>query len=80
LTVSVKDFGRGMAPPKKGSTPGLGLIAMRERAELIGAQLRISSVPNVGATVTLSMPVQQYEPALETPEHQKLDEVISAHS
>ncbi len=39
---NVKDFGCGMMPSKKGK-PGLGLIAMRERAELLGGDLNISS-------------------------------------
>lgn len=81
LTVKVKDYGRGMLHPKKGSNdPGLGLIAMRERAELIGATFNISSVPNVGTTLTLSMPIRQQEQAAETPENQTLEEVVSRKS
>jgi signal transduction histidine kinase len=56
LTVTVRDFGRGMTPTKKGAKPGLGLIAMRERAELLCAKIDISSVPNAGTTVTLVLP------------------------
>lgn len=80
LTVKVKDFGRGMAPSKKLATPGLGLIAMRERAELIGATLSISSVPDISTTVTLSMPVRQHDTVFEKPEHQFLNEVASGTS
>src|SRR5581483_10180511 len=39
LTVNVKDFGRGMAVNKKIGKPGLGLIAMQERAELLSGRL-----------------------------------------
>jgi signal transduction histidine kinase len=81
LTLKVKDYGRGMSNSKKGNnTPGLGLIAMRERAELIGAKLAISSVANVGTTLTLSMPVRQQEQTFETPEDQILEEVVSRKS
>jgi two-component system sensor histidine kinase DegS len=37
--------------------PGLGLLGMRERAALIGAQLTIASVPTMGTTVTLTVPL-----------------------
>jgi signal transduction histidine kinase len=77
LTVKVKDYGRGMLQHKKGSTPGLGLIAMRERAELIGGDLQITSVPNEGSTLTLSMPVRQPEQTFERSQHQTLEEVVS---
>jgi signal transduction histidine kinase len=77
LTVKVKDFGRGMLHNKKGSTPGIGLIAMRERAELIGGDLQITSVPNEGSTLTLSMPLRQHEQTFERSQHQTLEEVVS---
>ena len=81
LTVNVKDFGTGMVESKK-SRPGLGLIAMRERAELLSAKLNISSVPNGGTTVSLTMPVRQEDFASETTqdessEDESLEEVVS---
>ncbi len=39
---------------KKGS---LGLMSMRERANLIGASLKIESKPGQGTTVMLEMPL-----------------------
>jgi signal transduction histidine kinase len=62
LKVSVKDFGRGLEIPRKGYKPGLGLIAMRERAELLDATLRMSSEPNSGTTVSIEMPLKQEDP------------------
>jgi signal transduction histidine kinase len=59
LTVNIRDFGRGVTPAKKGSKPGLGLIAMRERAEILGGKLHISSSPEAGTTVSLKMPLKQ---------------------
>jgi signal transduction histidine kinase len=63
LTLTIADFGRGLAAPKKGEKPGLGLIAMRERAELLDATLQISSEPALGTTVSLEMPLKQEAPA-----------------
>jgi signal transduction histidine kinase len=64
LKLTIKDFGRGLEMPKKGDRPGLGLIAMRERAELLDATLDISSEPSVGTTVSLEMPLKYDEPAV----------------
>ncbi len=47
LTVNIRDFGRGMAPEKSRKL-GLGLIAMQERADLVGGKLNFSSVVNAG--------------------------------
>ncbi len=59
LTVNIHDFGSGMPHVKKGGRPGLGLIAMRERAEILCGKLQIRSVPDAGTTVSLSMPLRQ---------------------
>lgn len=81
LTIKIRDFGRGMLHSKKSNNqPGLGLIAMRERAELIGAKLAISSVPNTGTTLTLTVPVQQQEQTQDRQESQTLEEVVSRKS
>jgi signal transduction histidine kinase len=80
LTVKVKDFGRGMPPVKRASNPGLGLIAMRERAELIGATLEISSVPNGGTTVSTILPLGREGHVSEVLEDENLEEVVSRTS
>lgn len=80
LTVKVKDFGRGMVHHKKHGTVGLGLIAMRERAELVGGQLSVTSAINEGTMVTLTMPVRPFEQLSDTPGDQILEEVVSRKS
>ncbi|WP_377266836.1 sensor histidine kinase [Peterkaempfera sp. SMS 1(5)a] len=59
LTASVTDDGTGMPPhlggPKPPST-GMGLWDMRERADLLDAQLRISTSAGGGTRVTLRVP------------------------
>lgn len=57
LTVRVKDFGKGMPVQKKSDKLGLGLIAMRERAELLHGELEVSSVPNTWTMISLTMPL-----------------------
>lgn len=77
LTLSVRDFGHGLPPVKKGDKPGLGLIAMRERAELLNGKLQVISAPNAGTTVTITMPLTSDDNVGETAEEHSMGEVIS---
>ncbi|HKN86522.1 MAG TPA: PAS domain S-box protein [Nitrospiraceae bacterium] len=53
LTLEVKDNGRGIAEEKILYPHSLGLLGMRERAELCGGSVTIVGRPNAGTTVTL---------------------------
>jgi signal transduction histidine kinase len=52
-SATIADDGRGIAA---GSTPGLGILGMRERAEAIGARLGIAPGPGGGTVVTVHVP------------------------
>jgi two-component system, NarL family, sensor kinase len=55
VRVTVTDNGRGFqADPAPGNAAGQGILGMRERARLIGGDLRIDSAPGKGTTVTVS--------------------------
>ncbi len=54
LRLTIEDHGRGVTPA---SRPGVGLAAMRERAELIGARLTISPSSGHGTRVCLELPL-----------------------
>ena len=58
LTVRVRDDGRGMAPPivDEGRPGHFGLPGMRERAEQMGAVLRLWSREGAGTEVEIRMP------------------------
>jgi signal transduction histidine kinase len=59
LMINVKDFGKGLPPAKKEKGKrGLGLIAMRERAELLGGSIDVHSAPGSGTTISLTMPLR----------------------
>jgi signal transduction histidine kinase len=75
LTLSIRDFGSGLPSVKKGTEPGLGLIAMRERASLIGGQLRIDSVPNGGTTVSVAVPLTTEEVVGDSTQEERIGEV-----
>jgi signal transduction histidine kinase len=54
LELEVEDHGAGFAAEKL--QRGIGLVAMRERAELIGGSLAISPRPQGGTKVRLQIP------------------------
>jgi PAS domain S-box-containing protein len=54
--ISIEDDGRGFDTQSTVAMSGIGLVSMRERAEIIGGQLLISSVEGKGTSVTLSLP------------------------
>jgi len=87
LTVTVMDFGRGLktdgvnadplkADNKGSSRRGLGLIAMRERASLLGGRLEVHSTPGAGTTVELIMPLLQTEPAQPASDEEELEAAV----
>lgn len=55
--VQVKDDGRGFDPDAEEGAGHFGLASMRERSELIGATLDVSSTPGRGTTVRVSLPL-----------------------
>lgn len=59
LEVGIRDNGEGFRPATAVSTTmsGLGLVGMRERAEVIGARLTITSEPGSGTDVKLVIPL-----------------------
>jgi signal transduction histidine kinase len=61
LVISVTDDGVGFDMPERADAltdlGHFGLVGMRERAELIGAQLTIRSARGSGTTVELKVPL-----------------------
>ena len=61
IHVTVRDDGRGFEPTA--TTAGFGLAGMRERVELLGGALAVSSIVGEGTTVTATLPVTRRPPA-----------------
>ena len=57
VRLTVRDDGRGFDPQAKAD--GFGLAIMRERAELLGGRLEVSSAPGQGTQIVLDLPVRQ---------------------
>ncbi|RLC79045.1 MAG: hypothetical protein DRJ03_03080 [Chloroflexi bacterium] len=60
VRLVVQDDGRGLLPANlpdpSGDDGGFGLIGMKERASLLGGEMRISSVPGEGAQIKVIVP------------------------
>jgi signal transduction histidine kinase len=56
LQLEVEDRGRGIQ--LGGTRRGLGLVAMRERAALVGGTLDVTAIPEGGTRVTLRVPAK----------------------
>lgn len=59
LELEVEDHGKGILPEKNGR--GIGLVAMRERAEIIGGKLELLQPAVGGTTVRLRIERQKVE-------------------
>ncbi len=59
LELEVEDRGKGFAPPA-GHT-GIGLVAMRERAEILGGTLKVTAVNGGGTLVQIQIPREKAE-------------------
>jgi signal transduction histidine kinase len=59
LELEVEDHGKGLAPEKNGR--GIGLVAMRERAEIIGGRLELLQPMDGGTMVRLRIERQKVE-------------------
>ena len=63
VALRVRDDGAGFSPERQAARAGhLGLLAMRERAEVFGGWCRIQSVPGAGTTVDVWVPAHPSVP------------------
>jgi PAS domain S-box-containing protein len=56
IVLEVRDNGVGISEEQLGRADALGLIGMRERASLIGGEVRVEGVPGRGTIVSLRAP------------------------
>jgi signal transduction histidine kinase len=61
LVVAIRDYGTGIVHDRRGRTPGLGLIAMQERAEMLNGHLTVEKPTGGGTVVRLTIPLPQEE-------------------
>ncbi len=60
VRLSIVDDGQGFEPNHVHSqTPGLGLVGMMERVQLLGGQIRIKSAPGKGTAIQAFLPLKK---------------------
>jgi PAS domain S-box-containing protein len=57
--LAIKDNGRGITESEKSGAHSLGLLGMRERANLIGAQIDIIGIEGKGTLVAMRIPISE---------------------
>ncbi|MEP7199964.1 MAG: GAF domain-containing sensor histidine kinase, partial [Chloroflexota bacterium] len=60
LLLQIHDDGRGVRADEIVGTRSLGLLGMRERAELLGGEFNIRGAPGAGTTVTVTLPLKRH--------------------
>jgi two-component system sensor histidine kinase DegS len=65
LVLEVEDPGHGLPADAARHSRGLGLVAMRERAELVSGTLEFSTPPGGGTLVRLKVPLSVKASALQ---------------
>jgi signal transduction histidine kinase len=56
LVLETKDNGRGISETEINNTKSIGLLGMRERAALLGGEVRVRGEPGRGTTVSVRIP------------------------
>lgn len=57
LLLSITDNGKGMAADAANRARGFGLVGIRERAFMCGGEFTLSSEPDEGTTIAVSIPI-----------------------
>jgi signal transduction histidine kinase len=65
--LEIGDNGKGMSREQIASTHALGLLGMRERAELLGGSVSIDSNEGAGTRVRATLPLGKDDPHLANP-------------
>ena len=59
FVLTISDDGRGIREEEKSAQSSIGLLGMRERAHLLGADIDIKGVAGEGTTVSLRLPIAE---------------------
>jgi two-component system, NarL family, sensor histidine kinase UhpB len=65
FVLTICDNGRGITPQQQSGLHSLGLLGMRERAHLVGGEIKIMGNEGGGTVVTVRVPTleEQTQPA-----------------
>ena len=68
LWAEVSDSGAGFSPDELEPHLTVGLGAMRERSQIVGGRLTVTSSPGAGTSVLIEVPVRSNPPSTDDPE------------
>ena len=71
LVLEVKDNGRGISEVEIRNTKSIGLIGMRERAALLGGEVRLRGKPGNGTEVSVRVPLPEASSAGSKPKSKR---------
>jgi signal transduction histidine kinase len=57
LTMTIRDNGVGMQPGSRSRNGSFGLVGIEERVNILGGSFSISSGPDTGTTIVVTIPV-----------------------
>jgi PAS domain S-box-containing protein len=63
LAMEINDNGRGITEEEQRYTKSFGLLGMKERAMMLGGQVRIQGTPGQGTSVQVRIPISDPAPA-----------------
>jgi two-component system, NarL family, sensor histidine kinase UhpB len=61
LQLEIEDHGKGLGATVSAPEPGMGLVAMRERAELLAGSIELLRLPQSGTLVRLKVPKERLD-------------------
>jgi signal transduction histidine kinase len=64
IMLMIEDDGPGFEPEELPESGHLGLVGMKERAQIFGGELKIQAAPGEGTTVALRLPTNNKTPGL----------------
>ena len=59
IALEVEDNGKGIEKKKTLSSKSLGLLGMRERAQMFGGRIIVTGAPGIGTKVTVEIPTAE---------------------
>lgn len=78
LTMTIRDNGVGMQPGSRNRNGSFGLVGIEERVNILGGSFSISSGPDTGTTIVVTIPLAGHASGMPTLPKQNSDSALSA--
>ena len=78
LTMTIRDNGMGMQPGSRYRNGSFGLVGIEERVNILGGSFSISSGPDTGTTIVVTIPIRGQEQAVRDMRDPASDLTLSA--